>query len=117
MTVKWRGKPVFVKHRTAVEIEREQGVALSDLRDPETDSDRVQDPKVLPFYLSSIVVCNLRSVHLYGILIDAPLPPNDERTVVAVGCLPRSMHSPGMCPGFQRWRLSRMVLSMPWEPL
>lgn len=46
MTVKWRGKPVFVKHRTDVEIEREQAVALSDLRDPETDAARVVDPKV-----------------------------------------------------------------------
>eukprot|EP00892_Ulva_mutabilis_P009796 jgi/Ulvmu1/7189/UM034_0098.1 len=45
MTVKWRGKPVFVKHRTDVEIEREQAVKLSDLRDPETDAARVQDPK------------------------------------------------------------------------
>ena len=46
MTVKWRGKPVFVKHRTDQEIEREQAVQLSDLRDPETDAARVQDPKV-----------------------------------------------------------------------
>lgn len=48
MTVKWRGKPVFVKHRTAVEIEREQAVPLSELRDPESDTDRVVDPKVNP---------------------------------------------------------------------
>lgn len=47
VTVKWRGKPVFVKHRTAAEIEREQAVKLSDLRDPEADGDRVVEPEVL----------------------------------------------------------------------
>lgn len=56
MTVKWRGKPVFVKHRTDVEIEREQAVQLSDLRDPETDAARVQDPKVFLSLLISLLV-------------------------------------------------------------
>lgn len=45
MTVKWRGKPVFVKHRTDAEIAREQAVPLAELRDPETDEARTQDPK------------------------------------------------------------------------
>lgn len=39
---KWRNKPLFVRHRTAEEIERERNVALSDLRDPESDEHRVQ---------------------------------------------------------------------------
>ena len=46
LTVKWRGKPVFVKHRTDAEVAREQAVPLADLRDPETDEARTQDPKV-----------------------------------------------------------------------
>jgi ubiquinol-cytochrome c reductase iron-sulfur subunit len=46
ITVKWRGKPVFVKHRTQAEIEREASVSLSDLRDPETDTDRCPNPEV-----------------------------------------------------------------------
>jgi ubiquinol-cytochrome c reductase iron-sulfur subunit len=44
-TFKWRGKPVFVRHRTDAEIEKENAVALSSLRDPQTDAERVQDPK------------------------------------------------------------------------
>jgi len=37
VTFKWRGKPLFIRHRTAAEIETERGVATSTLRDPETD--------------------------------------------------------------------------------
>jgi ubiquinol-cytochrome c reductase iron-sulfur subunit len=42
VTVKWRGKPVFVRHRTAKEIEEAVNTPLSDLRDPQTDADRVK---------------------------------------------------------------------------
>jgi ubiquinol-cytochrome c reductase iron-sulfur subunit len=34
-TIKWRGKPVFVRHRTAEEISREAAVDVNLLRDPE----------------------------------------------------------------------------------
>lgn len=47
VTVKWRGKPLFIKHRTASEIKREQEVSLSELRDPQSDSERVQRPEWL----------------------------------------------------------------------
>lgn len=47
MTCKWRGKPVFIRHRSAEEIAREEKVALSDLKDPQTDAERVQDPEWL----------------------------------------------------------------------
>lgn len=45
--VKWRGKPIFVKHRTAEEIEEAERVPLSELRDPQTDAERVQKPEWL----------------------------------------------------------------------
>jgi ubiquinol-cytochrome c reductase iron-sulfur subunit len=45
MTVKWRGKPVFIRHRTGDEISREEGVEMSALKDPQTDQDRVKDPE------------------------------------------------------------------------
>ena len=45
ITVKWRGKPVFVRHRTEAEIETENGVPLSSLKDAQADSERVTDPK------------------------------------------------------------------------
>jgi len=47
MTFKWRGKPLFVRHRTDEEIDREANVDVSTLRDPQTDAERVQDPKFL----------------------------------------------------------------------
>ncbi|MEM1277657.1 MAG: ubiquinol-cytochrome c reductase iron-sulfur subunit [Pseudomonadota bacterium] len=34
ITVKWRGKPVFIRHRTAEEIDEARSVELSDLIDP-----------------------------------------------------------------------------------
>jgi ubiquinol-cytochrome c reductase iron-sulfur subunit len=44
-TVKWRGKPVFVRHRTAKEIaEAKQGDG-ADLKDPQTDASRVKPGK------------------------------------------------------------------------
>ncbi|MXN63334.1 ubiquinol-cytochrome c reductase iron-sulfur subunit [Stappia sp. GBMRC 2046] len=33
ITVKWRGKPVFIRHRTAEEVEEAKSVALDDLPD------------------------------------------------------------------------------------
>lgn len=41
VTIMWRGLPVFVRHRTAAEIEEARAVPLSELKDPETDQDRV----------------------------------------------------------------------------
>lgn len=46
-TIKWRGKPLFVRHRTAAEIENEQNTALAELRDPQDDSVRTQKPEWL----------------------------------------------------------------------
>ena len=43
VTIKWRGLPVFVRHRTAAEIEEAKAVPLEDLKDPETDAQRVKD--------------------------------------------------------------------------
>jgi ubiquinol-cytochrome c reductase iron-sulfur subunit len=45
LTVKWRGKPVFIRHRTDDEISKEVAVPLNLLKDPQTDAVRVQDPK------------------------------------------------------------------------
>jgi ubiquinol-cytochrome c reductase iron-sulfur subunit len=47
VTVKWRGKPVFVRHRTPEDIEKANEVNLSELRDPEDDSARVKNPEWL----------------------------------------------------------------------
>ncbi|TMW55611.1 hypothetical protein Poli38472_010493 [Pythium oligandrum] len=47
VTVKWRGKPIFIKHRSEKEIAISNDVNLGNLRDPEADADRVKDPKWL----------------------------------------------------------------------
>jgi ubiquinol-cytochrome c reductase iron-sulfur subunit len=47
VTVKWRGKPIFISHRTPKEIEASQAVSLSELRDPASDESRVQRPEWL----------------------------------------------------------------------
>ncbi len=42
VTVKWRGKPVFIRHRSEKEIKDAEQVDLKDLPDPQPDSKRVQ---------------------------------------------------------------------------
>jgi ubiquinol-cytochrome c reductase iron-sulfur subunit len=42
VTVKWRGKPVFVRHRTADEIAEAEAVDVKTLLDQQTDAERVQ---------------------------------------------------------------------------
>jgi len=41
ITVKWRGKPIFVRRRTEKEISMARNVDLSDLPDPQTDEERI----------------------------------------------------------------------------
>ncbi len=53
ITVTWRGKPVFIRHRTAEEIAEAENTDLGDLPDPQADSDRV----VKPEWLVMVGVC------------------------------------------------------------
>lgn len=47
ITVTWRGKPVFIRHRTPKEIEAAHAVDISGLPDPQKDEDRAQNPEWL----------------------------------------------------------------------
>ncbi|XP_034839725.1 cytochrome b-c1 complex subunit Rieske, mitochondrial-like [Maniola hyperantus] len=47
VSYKWRGKPLFVKHRTPAEISAEAGTSLSLLRHPETPEQRTTKPEWL----------------------------------------------------------------------
>ena len=47
LTAVWQGKPVFIAHRTPEEIKAAQDVDISQLREPQADSDRVQKPEWL----------------------------------------------------------------------
>lgn len=53
--VVWRGKPVFVRHRTAENIEEAQKVDVQDLPDPQTDAERVKEGKAQ--WLVMVGVC------------------------------------------------------------
>ena len=53
ITVKWRGKPVFVRYRTADEIKKAKEVSIDDMRDPQTDIERVPNEK----YIVLVGVC------------------------------------------------------------
>ena len=45
ITVKWRGKPLFIRHRPQYEIEEAEKVDVSTLRHPEPDSARYKPGK------------------------------------------------------------------------
>ena len=44
VTVVWQGNPVFIRRRTPEEISEAAAVPLEDLKDPESDADRVKNP-------------------------------------------------------------------------
>ena len=48
-TVKWRGKPVFIRKRTEDEIREAKTVNITDLKDPEADVDRVKKDEWLEY--------------------------------------------------------------------
>ncbi|KAK6124460.1 hypothetical protein DH2020_041809 [Rehmannia glutinosa] len=47
VTVKWRGKPVFIRRRTEDDIKLANSVDISALRDPQEDAVRVKNPEWL----------------------------------------------------------------------
>jgi ubiquinol-cytochrome c reductase iron-sulfur subunit len=73
MIVKWRGKPVFVRARTAEEIAEAQEVNMGELRDPQSDDERVQKPETLVL----IGVCTRKP----------PPPPPASCPPARTGCL------------------------------
>jgi ubiquinol-cytochrome c reductase iron-sulfur subunit len=55
ITIKWRGKPLFVRYRTKKEIAEAKAVDVKTLRDPQTDAERVKEGHEQ--YLVLIGVC------------------------------------------------------------
>ena len=47
ITVKWRGKPIFIRHRTSSEINEANTTSMDELKHMATDESRVKDPKWL----------------------------------------------------------------------
>ena len=61
ITAMWRGKPVFIRRRTAQEIQEARAAAMTDLKDPESDEARLKQStfkgKDMPEWLVMIGVC------------------------------------------------------------
>merc|ERR1711991_1260479 len=47
LTVMWRGKPIFIRHRSKEEIDSASNVSVEQLTHKETDESRVENPKWL----------------------------------------------------------------------
>jgi ubiquinol-cytochrome c reductase iron-sulfur subunit len=47
VVIKWRGKPVFIRHRTQDEIDEARAANWKTFRDPESDEQRVKKPEWL----------------------------------------------------------------------
>jgi len=45
--IKWRGKPVFIRHRTQAEIDEARSADWKTFRDPQSDEERVKKPEWL----------------------------------------------------------------------
>jgi len=69
VTVKWRGNPIFIDHRPQKEIDEARSVDVAELRDPQTDAQRVKKPE----WLVVIGVCT----HLGCVPLGQK--PNSER--------------------------------------
>jgi ubiquinol-cytochrome c reductase iron-sulfur subunit len=68
--IKWRGKPLFVRHRSQADVERERAVNLAELRDPQTDDQRVKKPDWLVLigictHLGCVPIANAGDFHGY----------------------------------------------------
>ena len=94
ITIKWRGKPVFVRRRSDKEIEEANSVVLNSLRDPENDSERTANPEVA-------------SSRTY----------EQSYLCVLVAGGDWSVYAFGLCPNCQCWRLRGMVLPLPRKSL
>ena len=53
ITVKWRGKPVFIRYRTQLEIKKAEEANWQKFRDPQSDTERVKKAK----YIVVIGIC------------------------------------------------------------
>jgi ubiquinol-cytochrome c reductase iron-sulfur subunit len=61
MNTVWQGKPIFIRYRTQKEIDEARAVAMGDLKDPQTDQDRVAQSafggKDMPQWLILVGIC------------------------------------------------------------
>lgn len=94
--IKWRGKPVFIRHRTADEIKEAEDTKWESLRDPQPDSDRVKKPEWL-IMLGTL----LPSPSHIPLSLPPSQLPNPSKLICALHYI-RSMHTPRLRP---HWRV------------
>lgn len=105
--IKWRGKPVFIRHRTADEIKEAEDIKIESLRDPQRDADRVKKPEWLVMVGTYKQPGNLPNYCF-----------RDDSVITYANCYTfRCLHTFGMCTHWRSWRLWRMVLPLPRIPL
>lgn len=84
--VLWRGKPIFVRHRTAEEIAEADAVDVNQLPDPQTDNDRIR-----PNFKGEI---DPRFLVMVGVCTHFGCVPSSEQNVVD----PRGKYGGWYCP-------------------
>ena len=90
--IKWRGKPVFIRHRTGDEIKEAEDTKWEALRDPQPDSDRVQKPEWL-IMLGKSGPCVSPSIDLAW---QQKMCKKHFRWLILM--INRRLHTLGMCP-------------------
>jgi len=95
--IKWRGKPVFIRHRTADEIKEAEDTPWEKLRDPQPDSDRVKKPEWL-------IMLGAKTLPFFSRRYYVPALANR---------IPRRMHTSRMRTHRRSRRFRRLVLPMP----
>ena len=93
VTVKWRGKPVFVRNRTEDDIKLANSVNLSELRDPQADSDRASNP----IYLIVIGVRDMCIFLEQGIAVDNLCASSTVLPMSQLSLRHLRSHSQGAC--------------------
>jgi hypothetical protein len=95
--VKWRGKPVFIRHRTEDEIQDAQNTKWEALRDPEPDSDRVKKPEwliMVGMYTNAthLIISNGSDcTQAFALISD--VFPSARLEILAAGSVPATAHT------------------------
>lgn len=87
--IKWRGKPVFIRHRTSDEIKEAEDTKWQALRDPQRDEDRVKKPDWLIMLGMSCLRTNVVNVLMSQVsapILDAS--PLARPATLAAGSVP-----------------------------
>merc|ERR1711971_567428 len=95
MTFKWRGKPLFLRHRTDEEIATEQAVDIASLRDGQSDEERVKNQNFL---------LSLESVLIWAVSPLLMLEISEATTAPATALTTTDLEEFAKAPPLSTWR-------------